>query len=298
MGLKIWLINGILAVIAAFFGIRAFEVWGDGEKSFSELRAVGRLDAKPKAVEAQEPFAKALLPESAYEAVVSKNLFSPDRKALQSEDAAQEDGDDWENSTEGKNLLERLKEITLYGVVITDDSKAALVTTHAVPKGISAVSPRSAMMGSLPAGARSGRQGAAEGLYRGIMKPGSSPGEKIKAEWVKVGDSLSSFTVADILPDRVSLKAGSRSLDLFMYDKENPKVRAPLPKKAADKESAMGKGKEKDKPAGQEAQGEAETLQSQILKKRKDMLELRNKGLQNPQTSSDGTKSGQLPGIR
>jgi len=297
MGLKIWLVNGILAAIAAFFSVRAFEVWGDGVKSLPEVRAVGRLDAKPKPLAGKEPFGKAVLPESAYETVVSKNLFSPDRKAFQTEDAGQEDGDDWENSTEGKNLLERLKEITLYGVVITDDSKAALVATHAAPQATPAPFPQRAMARSVPTGAFSARSAAVRASRPGLRATGPAAGEKNRTEWVRVGDSLKDFTVADILPERVLLKAGARELDLFLYDKEKPKPRTPVKKKAADKDAATAKSKDTVKPAGQEAQGE-ESLQSQILKKRQEMLESRNKGLPGLQNSSDAANGGQLPGKR
>jgi len=280
MGSKIWLINGILAVVAAFFGIRAFDVWGDAPRSSEEVGAVDRSDARPVAKAPRGIATRPVVPESNYQSVVRKNLFSPEREASLTQKGTEELGDDWENSTEGRELLERLKRITLYGVVITDDSKSALVVADGtVQEGFPIAAPQRGMAGSIPAAVHA-RRPASAWKAQTALRTGSSPdGEKNEGEWVRVGDSLSVFTVADILPDRVVLKAGSRDLELFMYDKDKPKSRAMVVQKTperdtrslaaqADKDAKSGegskgaenlvlgeKGQERARPARQESRG-------------------------------------------
>jgi hypothetical protein len=279
-----------------------------------EVRAVDRSDAKPTPTASKGMTAPPVVSESNYQSVVSKNLFSPERKSSLTQEGAEELGDDWGNSTEGRELLERLRQITLYGVVITDDSKSALVVTDvAVQQGHAAGIPQRGIAPNIPGAAFAGRQPSAMRFPAAVREASLAGGEKKEAEWVRVGDSLSAFTVANILPDRVVLKAGSRDLDLFMYDKDKPKSRAPIVQKTperdtrsmeirADKDAkpsegskgaenlVLGdKGQEKARPARQESRErpkkdkdkEDDSAQSQMLKKRKETDALRDKALQN-----------------
>lgn len=314
MGSKIWLINGILAVVAAFFGIRAFDVWGDDPRTSLEVRAVDRSDARPRPTAPRGMTARPVAPESDYESVVSKNLFSPEREASLTQEGPQELGDDWANSTEGRELLERLRQITLYGVVITDASKSALVVADgAVREGLSPGVAQRGIEANIPAAALAGRPTLAARIPGGLRAASSPGGEKKEAEWVRVGDSLSAFTVADILPDRVVLKAGSRDIDLFMYDKDKPKSHAPVVQKTpqkdprsieirADKDAkpaegskgaenlVLGdKGQEKPRPARQESRERAnkeskkadDRVQRNDPKSRKEKDAMSDKALQN-----------------
>jgi len=313
MGSKIWLINGILAVVAAFFCIRAFDVWGDDPRSSVEVRAVDRSAAKPRPATPRGITARSVAPESNYESVVSKNLFSPERKTSLSEEGEQELGDDWENSTEGRELLERVKGMTLYGVVITDDSKSALVVADAaVQERPAAGIPKLGMAANIPAAVLARRQAVAAKIPGGLPAASLARGEKTEAEWVRVGDSLSAFTVADILADRVVLKAGSRDMDLLMYDKDKPKSRAPVVQKTPEKDTRFketradkdarpaeggkgaenlvleDKGQEKAKPVIRESRERTNKestkkagAQKQDPRKRKDTDAQRDKTLQN-----------------
>jgi hypothetical protein len=302
MGLKIWLINGILAVVAAFFGIRAFDVWGDGGKSLPEIHAVDRSDAKPRTMTPKGIIARPVLPESAYQAVVSNNLFSPTRKPSEAEDGATADGEEWSDSPEGKNLLSVLKEMTLYGVVITDDSKAALVTTPDTSASTPATSSKGKMADD------SGRSMlrsalAARVIPRGVKAPGLAVAQKKKTEWVRVGDSLNAFTVTDIMPDRVLLKADSKEFDLLMHDKEKPKSHAPVTtaadkKVAEQKETADGKNAEKVTSEKKASQEEAESLKNRILNRSQHIEAVRGRMLPGAQTTTDTSVKLPLPGER
>ena len=273
---KIWLINVILAVVAAFFGIRAFGVWGDSAQSATEIHAIESSKAKPKTGRLKGIIGRPVLPESAYEVVVSNNLFSPQREASEPGEAGEKDTGSWSDSLEGKRLLGLLKQIILYGVVITDDSKAALVTTHF-----------QAQTTSLGRGLPSPRVGGRRTDPLGRRLPSPRVGEK-KTEWVKVGDSLSSFTVADIMADRVLLKAGSRDFDLLMYDKDKPKRREPVRRTVADK------GKEKVKSAKKVPKEKEKGLRNEISKRLEAMKALWGTGPNDIKIK----KNRRLPGTR
>jgi hypothetical protein len=68
--------------------------------------------------------------------------------------------------------------------------------------------------------------------------------EPRKTKWVKVGDALGEFQVAEIRPDGVLLKAGSTTFNLLLYDGEKIKNRAP----ARPKEGPRVVGLAEEKP--------------------------------------------------
>lgn len=291
MGLKIWLINGILAVVAAFFVMRALEVWGDGPKTALRIHALDRSDAKPRAMTPKKIIARPILPESAYESVVSKNLFSPDREASSTGDSAQEDGDDWANSVHGKHLVGLLKQIILHGVVITEEFRGALVTTPAAVQATPSLSQSGGSMPSFRGRAPANRNDPAAATAIGSRAAGLAGGEKGKTEWVRVGDSLNVFTVANILPDRVLLKSDSRELELLMYDKDKPK-RRDLPKKpVADKDVKSEPAKEASKTVTKESRDDQKEAQSLILKRSQEFEALRKKALQGLEKKNEAAKN-------
>ncbi len=178
---RIWLINLVLAVFAVFFGLKAYGVWSEGEKSFSEEPLIEKPSSRPK----KRIVKKRMPPESDYRVVVERTLFSPERVSpdLQEEDPEAE---------EIKDLKVSGKRFFLYGVVLTDDYKAALITNSEV-------------------------------------KPG-----KRKQKWVMVGDTVGGFRVAGIKKDRIILAQGSREYEILLYDKDEPKKRAPATKTKAE----------------------------------------------------------------
>ena len=118
------MINLVLAVFAVFFGLKAYGVWSEGEKSFSEAPLIEKPSSRPKKRIVQ----KRMPPESDYSVVVERTLFSPERLSpdLQEEEPAAE---------EIKDLKVSGKKVFLYGVILTDDYKAALITNPEVKPG-------------------------------------------------------------------------------------------------------------------------------------------------------------------
>jgi hypothetical protein len=121
---KIWLINFFLAVFAIFFGLKAYGVWSEGEKSSSEVRPI----EKPSSRSEKRIVKRRMPPESAYSVVVERTLFSPERVSpdLQEEEPEAE---------EIKDLKVLGKRFFLYGVIIMDDYKTALITDPEVKRG-------------------------------------------------------------------------------------------------------------------------------------------------------------------
>lgn len=121
---KIWFINLFLAVFAVFFGLKAYGVWSEEEKTALEVQAVESHKARPwkRIVKKMAP------PESDYSVVVERTLFSPERVSPELQD--EEPG-----AEEIKDLKVSGKRFFLYGVILTDDYKAALITDPEVKPG-------------------------------------------------------------------------------------------------------------------------------------------------------------------
>ena len=118
------MINLVLAVFAVFFGLKAYGVWSEGEKSFSEAPLIEKPSSQPK----KRIVKKRAPPESAYSVVVKRTLFSPERV---SPDLREGDPE----AKEIKDLKVSGKRFFLYGVILTDDYKAALITDPEVKRG-------------------------------------------------------------------------------------------------------------------------------------------------------------------
>ena len=176
---KIWFINLFLAVFAIFFGLKAYGVWSEGEKSSSEVRPIEKPSSRTK----KRIVKKRMPPESDYSVVVERTLFSPERALPDLQEGEPE-------AEEIKDLKVSGKRFFLYGVIIMDDYKAALITN-----------------------------------------PEVKPGKK-KQKWVMVGDSVGGFRVAGIKKDMIILAEGAREHEILLYDKDKPKSRAPVRKKA------------------------------------------------------------------
>jgi len=121
---KIWFINLFLALFAIFFGLKAYGVWSEEEKTVMEMQAVESHRARPK----KRIVKRRMPPESAYSVVVERTLFSPERALpdLQEEEPEVE---------EIKDLKVSGKKFFLYGVIIMDDYKAALITNPEIKPG-------------------------------------------------------------------------------------------------------------------------------------------------------------------
>ena len=205
---RIWLINVILALLAAFLGFKAFGVWVQGNKGLN----IPDMGGKP-AQEAPRPAValheRKIRSESEYDVLVTQNLLAPERKEIFPEAAKPDKKSKKLSTVEQKNTQQYFKSLTLYGLVITNDSAEALVShpvAKPVPKGKKATIPKN--------------------RRRNIKRLTVN-----QTKWVKAGDTLGDFKVVSIKPDRVVLKAGDKSYDLLLYDKDNLKKRAaPKPK--------------------------------------------------------------------
>lgn len=121
---RMWVINFFLAVFAVLLGLKAYGVWSEERKSSSEVRPV----EKPSSRSEKRIVKRRMPPESAYGVVVERTLFSPERVPpdLQEEEP---------ESEEIKVLKISGKKLFLYGVIIMDEYKAALITNPEVKRG-------------------------------------------------------------------------------------------------------------------------------------------------------------------
>jgi hypothetical protein len=206
---KIWLINALMAFFVVFFGFKAYGVWVQGNKGF-DIPEMTQKPAQriPKPVEALH---KRKIPsESKYEALMSLNLFAPERTEIIPQAVKSDKASIKLTAADQKKVKQYLNNLTLYGLVITNDSAEALVS-HPVDKPV---------------------------LRRTITSMPSNRKRNIKrvttkqTKWIKAGDTLGDFKVVSIKPDRVLLKAGDQSYDLLLYDKEQLKKRGPAKPKA------------------------------------------------------------------
>jgi len=117
---KIWLINLALAVLVVFSGIKAADVWFDDDGSVLNSKVSERpAERAPEKKISRE----AVPPETAFEVVLEKNIFSPNRKEYlpPPEGSA-------ENKPEVAELRIPGKKVVLYGVVLMEGYRKALVT--------------------------------------------------------------------------------------------------------------------------------------------------------------------------
>jgi len=200
---RLWLINALMLLCATFFGLKAFAVWSEGESPVLETGNAENRQVQTVKIPVQGITKREVPPESTYEVVMEKNLFSPKRIEPKPETGKQDAKNVGGESPTQKQLEVVLKGISLFGVVITDDYAAALVTD----------------IGNMPSSSK-GRRLPKRMLGTNKMK------------WVKVGDTLGDFEVAGITDDRVLLKAESIKYDLLLYDKDKPKIRASVKPKS------------------------------------------------------------------
>ena len=189
---RIWLINFILAVCVALLGFKAYGAWTGNHEIRPEIT---RSKSEKQMVKGFDRVS--LPPEKTFEAVVGKNLFSPDRTDAQAGETGETNGTDTEPILDA-DVEKILKGMTLYGVVIMDDHREALVVEGA--------SAKTAFPGK-----------------RSRPVPGAS-----KSRWIRVGDVVGGLKVAGISAEKVSLTAGPGTYDLFLHDTEKPKSRAGL----------------------------------------------------------------------
>lgn len=175
--------------------MKAFRVWSEAEKPLP-----GTGSDKTRATLTEKDIAnRNTPPEKEYEVVVKENLFWPNRSEHKTSTAPEKKPQKKPSGPDEK-LLKLLKatskRISLYGVLLTDKEKKALIASPAMP---------------------------VLGKKRHPKRPPKG-GQKIK--WVEVGDPVNRFTVKDINPAGVVLGAEGLAFDIVLYDDGKPKQRA------------------------------------------------------------------------
>lgn len=199
---RVWYINMFLAVLVFFIGYETYAVWMNGSREIAltleDVPAEGDFSKIPKIYQRQVP------PEADYEVLAEKNLFAADRKEPVVEEAEpQAAAEETPDPKVERAVEEMLKQISLYGVVIVDELKAALI--------------RHPPATTAPLDERALRQVRYASRRRG--------NQQLETSLVRLNESLGVFTVADIKADRVLLSDGSGSYEILLYDSEKPKER-------------------------------------------------------------------------
>lgn len=240
---RIWLINVVLGLFVVFLGFKAYGVWLQGNRGFDIPQMAGK-PAQGVPASAETLHKRNLPPESTYERLMTLNLFAPERTEILPEAAKVDAKSKKLNAADKKKIEQNFKNLTLYGLVITNDIAEALVS-HPVAKSI------------------------VKGRKATIPKNRSRNIKRLTAKetkWVKAGDQLGDFKVVSIKPDRVLLKSGDQSYDLLLYDKDKLKkhqavkpktgpnvVGVTVPKTASKKTGAPTQPKTASKASGASA---------------------------------------------
>jgi|GEM_PF-3048948 len=185
MRLNLWLINVCLAAGAAYAGVNAYDTWREDRLAIHQPAesAPEQSGAWPRWRRAAHP------PKARFEVIAAKNLFSSDRRepVVEVEPTASETV-----KTAPAKPPAPSGNVILYGVVLTDVDRRALVT-------------------------ETGGRNTARRRSR-------------ESQWVKEGDSIGNYLVAKIEPDQILLTEGERQLEVLLYDAANPKKRRTIRK--------------------------------------------------------------------
>lgn len=202
---RIWLINAVLALLAVFLGLKAYEVWTHTEKDWkiSELKQEP-AEKVPHAADVLKE--KVIAREDDFEILVARNLFSPERTEIVAENSALKDSEATLSQARQEELEKSVDHITLYGMVISDKSAEALIAEPLFNPARQKVTRNIRLKKSA---ARAKNQGK-------------------KTKWVEVGDTIGEFEVVEINPTGLVLKAGSSTFDLLLYEKGKIKQRTPV----------------------------------------------------------------------
>ena len=128
MNNRIVIINFLLIVFVIFEGFMIFQLWSS-ESSFSGDETMAQVT--PEKFETAALFKKKNTPLSAYNDIVRDNLFAPDRKEfIPQPEPEPEPEPETEPEPEPEPEPEKLdtSRITLFGVIIMDELKKALVS--------------------------------------------------------------------------------------------------------------------------------------------------------------------------
>jgi hypothetical protein len=179
---KLWFINILLVVGVIFFVVKTFDVWFTQQKQIPEPISFTRQEIQP-----EKQFAKRnLLPESGYRIIAEKNLFSADRTEYLPP-IPDSELETLEHDTEIKPFDGFGKNVTLYGVMMWNDTKKALITNP------------------------DRKSGEPQDIW---VQKGDTLLE------INRRDSVAALKVDEVLNDRILVRDGSSKYEILLYDKE------------------------------------------------------------------------------
>jgi len=202
---RIWIVNLLLMLALIFLGIKTYAVWVSDRQEVVEV-SEGESSSGQPAAPLPKAFQKEVPSEAEYELVAVKNLFAADRAEPKEEEPEEKKEPEARVDPRMQRSAEDvLKEISLYGVVIVDDYRAALLQ-HPAVLDEAGLDPQQLRMLRY----KRARRGA----------------QQLERSWVKVGESVDMFVLSEILADRVVLTDASEGrYEVFLYDTRNPKER-------------------------------------------------------------------------
>ncbi len=186
---RVWVINSVLAIALAICLMNIWDVWHTSTQVFSEKRSA--INDK-EAIKIKKTIESKVLNESAYQRVVDKNLFSPDRAPAPPEIEADE--------PEIADARISGKKVVLYGVIMIDNYKRALI--------------------SIPGDRRtdSKNRWISEGEQIGNLKA-----QQIQEDEILLGDGADKYRVLLYDPDKAAAKT-SRKTGGSKKETAQPKV--------------------------------------------------------------------------
>ena len=127
---KTIIINIILALLIVFFGLRIYGVWSKGDETSTGTKAAEKQEQRAETGVVRKRVVKRIMPpESSYNVVVDRILFSPKRAVA----ATKKPEISVEPGTKASNLTGQ--NITLHGIVIMGKEKQALLKSRHMEKG-------------------------------------------------------------------------------------------------------------------------------------------------------------------
>jgi hypothetical protein len=185
---KLWFINIVLVAGVIFFAVKTFDVWFKEQKQYPEPVPHARQEIQQE----KQVTKRNLPPESSYRTIADKNLFSEDRKEYLPPTIDPELESSLEHETEIKPFDGFGKNVTLYGVMIWDNVKKALITNP------------------------DRKTGEPQDIW---VQKGDTLLE------IKRRDSVATLKVDEILKDRILVRDESSKYEILLYDKEKARKR-------------------------------------------------------------------------
>ena len=212
---KIWLINLLLTVMVVFAGFQAYKAWRGEERTIPTISPSKETSSTFE----KKIYKKREVAAAEYETVATNNLFAQDRSESKPEEKPSTPATTPKTDQKMVDFIEKeVEKIALYGILISESEKKALVSNLEIKTPKVYTRKRSAPA-FLKRMVKNQRPAA--------LAPVSS-GDKLK--WVKQDDQIGRFKVTDIKNDSILLTAEGMEFAVFLYEKRGQKKVAPLKK--------------------------------------------------------------------